>query len=224
MLWGNLLSKASASSMSKRRATRVTKPMAGHFAKAKVEPKRRLAEFRVDKDAVVDVGAELFRIIPFSSNDRWTFRPFAGMGLGARTHDFKNRSDTDAQTYFARPVLRMIIQQPFDTIELPYGTQVLWPDHCVQGTEGAALHKDLSIPHAELIIRKGYRKGVDSYLGVLTAQRDLFAAQQLLIQSRLARLANLVDLYRALGRYNGSLGKRQYPDLVLSRLNSRWRR
>jgi multidrug efflux system outer membrane protein len=44
-----------------------------------------------------------------------------------------------------------------------------------------------------------YRKGVDSYLGVLTAQRDLFAAQQLLIQSRLARLSNLVDLYRALG-------------------------
>ncbi len=44
-----------------------------------------------------------------------------------------------------------------------------------------------------------YRKGVDSYLGVLTAQRDLFAAQQLLIQSRLSRLANLVDLYRALG-------------------------
>jgi outer membrane protein, multidrug efflux system len=44
-----------------------------------------------------------------------------------------------------------------------------------------------------------YRKGVDSYLGVLTAQRDLFAAQQLLIQSRLARLANLIDLYRALG-------------------------
>ena len=44
-----------------------------------------------------------------------------------------------------------------------------------------------------------YRKGVDSYLGVLDAQRDLFAAQLLLIQSRLARLANLVDLYRALG-------------------------
>jgi multidrug efflux system outer membrane protein len=44
-----------------------------------------------------------------------------------------------------------------------------------------------------------YRKGVDSYLGVLDAQRDLFAAQQLLIQSRLDRLANLVDLYRALG-------------------------
>lgn len=48
-----------------------------------------------------DVGAELFRIIPFSSNDHWTFRPFAGMGLGARTHDFKDRGDTDAQTYFS---------------------------------------------------------------------------------------------------------------------------
>jgi len=47
-----------------------------------------------------DVGAELFRIIPFS-DDRWSFRPFAGAGLGARTHDFKDRSDTDAQTYFA---------------------------------------------------------------------------------------------------------------------------
>jgi len=44
-----------------------------------------------------------------------------------------------------------------------------------------------------------YRKGIDSYLNVLTAQRDLFSAQQVLIQSRLARLTNLVDLYRALG-------------------------
>jgi multidrug efflux system outer membrane protein len=44
-----------------------------------------------------------------------------------------------------------------------------------------------------------YRKGVDSYLVLLTAQRDLYAAQQQLIQSRLARLTNLVDLYRALG-------------------------
>src|SRR6267143_482436 len=54
-------------------------------------------------------------------------------------------------------------KKPFETVQLPYGTQVLWPDHCVQGTEGAALHKDLRIPHAELIIRKGYRKQMDSY-------------------------------------------------------------
>ncbi len=54
-------------------------------------------------------------------------------------------------------------RKAFELIDLPYGKQVLWPDHCVQGTEGAALHKDLSVPHAELIIRKGYRRNVDSY-------------------------------------------------------------
>ena len=54
-------------------------------------------------------------------------------------------------------------KKPFETITLGYGTQVLWPDHCVQGTPGADLHKDLKVPHAELIIRKGYRKQMDSY-------------------------------------------------------------
>jgi nicotinamidase/pyrazinamidase len=54
-------------------------------------------------------------------------------------------------------------RKPFETIQLPYGTQVLWPDHCVQGTPGAELHKDLQIPHAELIVRKGYRPSMDSY-------------------------------------------------------------
>ena len=54
-------------------------------------------------------------------------------------------------------------KKPFETIDLAYGTQVLWPDHCVQGTDGAALSKDLSIPQAELIIRKGFHKDVDSY-------------------------------------------------------------
>jgi nicotinamidase/pyrazinamidase len=54
-------------------------------------------------------------------------------------------------------------KKPFETIPLPYGTQVLWPDHCVQGTPDSDLHRDLKIPHAELIIRKGYRQEVDSY-------------------------------------------------------------
>ena len=53
--------------------------------------------------------------------------------------------------------------QPFTSVQFPYGPQTLWPDHCVQGTPGADLHKDLRIPHAELIIRKGYRKHIDSY-------------------------------------------------------------
>lgn len=54
-------------------------------------------------------------------------------------------------------------KKPFETIDLKYGKQVLWPDHCVQGTDGAGLSKDLAIPQAELIIRKGFRKDVDSY-------------------------------------------------------------
>ena len=54
-------------------------------------------------------------------------------------------------------------KKPFETIDLPYGKQVLWPDHCVQGTDGASLSKDLAIPQAELVIRKGYHKDVDSY-------------------------------------------------------------
>jgi nicotinamidase/pyrazinamidase len=54
-------------------------------------------------------------------------------------------------------------KKPFETIDLKYGKQVLWPDHCVQGTDGASLSKDLSIPQAALIIRKGFHKDVDSY-------------------------------------------------------------
>ncbi len=52
---------------------------------------------------------------------------------------------------------------PFETIEMPYGTQTLWPDHCVQGTGGAAFHDGLSWDRAELVIRKGFRKSIDSY-------------------------------------------------------------
>ncbi|GEC55965.1 nicotinamidase/pyrazinamidase [Bradyrhizobium japonicum] len=54
-------------------------------------------------------------------------------------------------------------KKPFETVDLAYGKQVLWPDHCVQGTDGASLSKDLAIPQAELIIRKGFHKDVDSY-------------------------------------------------------------
>ncbi len=62
-------------------------------------------------------------------------------------------------------------KKPFETVELSYGRQVLWPDHCVQGTEGAALHRDLSIPHAQLVIRKGHHKAIDSYSAFLEADR-----------------------------------------------------
>jgi nicotinamidase/pyrazinamidase len=54
-------------------------------------------------------------------------------------------------------------KKPFETVSLPYGTQVLWPDHCIQGTADANIHPGIQIPHAQLIIRKGYRKHIDSY-------------------------------------------------------------
>jgi nicotinamidase/pyrazinamidase len=60
-------------------------------------------------------------------------------------------------------------KKPFETTKLKYGTQVLWPDHCVQGTDDASLHKDLKLPTAQLVIRKGYNKGVDSYSAFVEA-------------------------------------------------------
>ena len=60
-------------------------------------------------------------------------------------------------------------KKPFETTKLSYGTQVLWPDHCVQGTKDAELHKDLSLPSAQLIIRKGYHPKVDSYSAFMEA-------------------------------------------------------
>ncbi|WP_374395420.1 bifunctional nicotinamidase/pyrazinamidase [Tabrizicola sp.] len=53
--------------------------------------------------------------------------------------------------------------QPFTLIQMPYGPQVLWPVHCVQGTEGAEFHKALRTDPAQLVVRKGFRAGIDSY-------------------------------------------------------------
>ena len=62
-------------------------------------------------------------------------------------------------------------KKPFDMVRLGYGPQVLWPDHCIQGSKGALFHKRLDIPHAAMIVRKGMRKSVDSYSGFLEADR-----------------------------------------------------
>ena len=59
----------------------------------------------------------------------------------------------------------------FETIELPYGAQVLWPDHCVQGTSGAEFSAALRIPQAEFVVRKGYRREIDSYSAFCEADR-----------------------------------------------------
>jgi nicotinamidase/pyrazinamidase len=62
-------------------------------------------------------------------------------------------------------------KRPFETARLAYGEQVLWPEHCVQGSHGAALAADLAIPHAQLVLRKGYHEGVDSYSAFVEADR-----------------------------------------------------
>ena len=62
-------------------------------------------------------------------------------------------------------------RQPFETIPLPYGPQVLWPMHCVQATRDAALHDELRVPQAQLILRKGFHRDVDSYSAFMEADR-----------------------------------------------------
>jgi nicotinamidase/pyrazinamidase len=54
-------------------------------------------------------------------------------------------------------------RKPYDTVEAAYGPQILWPDHCVQGTDGAEFHPELALPNLELVIRKGFRRHIDSY-------------------------------------------------------------
>jgi nicotinamidase/pyrazinamidase len=63
-------------------------------------------------------------------------------------------------------------RKPYDVIQLPYGEQTLWPDHCVQATAGAEFHSGLNLPHAQLIIRKGCNPDIDSYSAFLEADRS----------------------------------------------------
>ena len=62
-------------------------------------------------------------------------------------------------------------KKPFETLQLSYGSQVLWPDHCVQGTPGAVFHPDLNLTKAQLVIRKGHHADIDSYSAFLEADR-----------------------------------------------------
>lgn len=73
---------------------------------------------------------------------------------------------------------------PYDMMDMPYGPQVLWPDHCVQGTHDAALHKDLHLPHAQLIIRKGFHPQVDSYSAFMETDRSTTTGLAAYLQAR----------------------------------------
>jgi nicotinamidase/pyrazinamidase len=64
-----------------------------------------------------------------------------------------------------------VSKNAFDVIDMPYGSQVLWPEHCVQGTRDAEIHADVRIAHAQLIIRKGFHAQVDSYSAFMEADR-----------------------------------------------------
>ncbi len=83
---------------------------------------------------------------------------------------------------------------PFSTVAMSYGTQVLWPDHCVMGSEGAAFHPGLAIPHARLIIRKGCNPAVDSYSAFLEADRATRTGLDGYLASRGIRRVWLVGL------------------------------
>jgi nicotinamidase/pyrazinamidase len=75
-------------------------------------------------------------------------------------------------------------KKPFETKRLRYGQQVMWPDHCIQGTRGAALHEGLDVPHAQLVIRKGFHPKVDSYSGFLEADRKTKTGLEGYLRSR----------------------------------------
>jgi nicotinamidase/pyrazinamidase len=85
-------------------------------------------------------------------------------------------------------------KKPFETKKLRYGEQVLWPDHCVQGTPGAALHAGLDVPHAQLVIRKGFHPNVDSYSGFLEADRKTKTGLDGYLKSRGMKRAYCVGL------------------------------
>lgn len=75
-------------------------------------------------------------------------------------------------------------KQPFETTELSYGLQVLWPDHCVQGSYGAEFHRDLNTDRAQLIIRKGFRREIDSYSAFYENDRKTSTGLAGYLQSR----------------------------------------
>lgn len=85
-------------------------------------------------------------------------------------------------------------QAPFSTTELPYGPQVLWPDHCVQNTPGAALAAGLDLPRAELVLRKGFRREVDSYSAFQEADRRTPTGMAGILRERGLRRVFLVGL------------------------------
>jgi len=83
---------------------------------------------------------------------------------------------------------------PFEVIEMAYGPQVLWPDHCVQGSAGAAFHPDLDTDNADLIVRKGFRPEIDSYSAFFENDRTTPTGLEGYLQTRGVERLTLVGL------------------------------
>jgi nicotinamidase/pyrazinamidase len=85
-------------------------------------------------------------------------------------------------------------KSPLETIEMPYGTQVLWPDHCIQGTQGASFHADLKTDPANLIVRKGYNPNIDSYSAFFENDHETPTGLHGYLQTRGVTYIDLVGL------------------------------
>ncbi len=83
---------------------------------------------------------------------------------------------------------------PMDLTEMPYGPQVLWPDHCVQGSLGAQFHADLNVTRADLILRKGFRREIDSYSAFFENDRTTPTGLEGYLRSRGLTRLTLVGL------------------------------
>lgn len=85
-------------------------------------------------------------------------------------------------------------KRPYDIVKLPYGDQVLWPDHCVAGSPGAAFHPDLDVERATLIVRKGWNPGVDSYSAFFENDRSTATGLEGYLRDRRVKRVFLVGL------------------------------
>jgi nicotinamidase/pyrazinamidase len=104
----------------------------------------------------------------------------------------------------------------YETIAAAYGPQILWPDHCVQGTRGAELHDDLIIPHAELILRKGYDRAIDSYSAFYENDRKTPTGLSGYLRERGFRRIFIAGLaYDFCVRYSAEDAKREIFDVVV---------
>ena len=107
-------------------------------------------------------------------------------------------------------------RKPYDSIEVAYGPQILWPDHCIQGTAGAEFHGHLDVPHAALIIRKGFRPHIDSYSALYENDRKTPTGLSGYLRERGLRRLFIVGL--ALDfcvRYSAEDAKREGFDVVV---------